>query len=104
MKIFVVQWEEKERGWGNRPDGWSLHVSADEYHRYAEQYRNSLPQPLPEEYSVPVESSGLRAVDVPEDHAIARALAASKSLRFQQYDDASYALEKLLGISRSMPK
>lgn len=37
-KVFCVEWEEYEKGWGPRFDGYSYHVSEDERRKYTEEY------------------------------------------------------------------
>jgi hypothetical protein len=98
MHIFLMAWEEKERSWGNRPDGWSLHVSREEYERFLELHWARVPNPRPEEYSFPVPDLALREVELPEDHPLTLRLAAGKSLRIDQYADERRELEKLTGI------
>lgn len=55
MPIVVVQkWEESERGWGTRPDGYSIH--RHEYNRqsYISDYWNKMPRDeVPDEYERP---------------------------------------------------
>lgn len=57
MPVVIVQkWEESERGWGTRPDGYSIHKSAEDLRRYladewaAEKKRNPSGV-VPDEYS-----------------------------------------------------
>jgi hypothetical protein len=33
--LYVQKWTESEAGWGQRPDGYSLHISRDERDRVA---------------------------------------------------------------------
>lgn len=52
--VIVQKWEESERGWGTRPDGYSLHLTEKDRRAYvdgywADQTRRS-PEP-PDEYS-----------------------------------------------------
>lgn len=57
MKNYCVLcqgWEESERGWGVRPDGYSLHLTElkkDEY--ISEYWAKCPPGPPPDEYSRP---------------------------------------------------
>ena len=94
-----MAWEEKERNWGNRPDGWSLHDSHEEYERYLEAHWESTPLPRPDEYSFPVPDTPLRVAEIPDIHPIARRLCAEKSLRIIQYEGDRYELERLLGVT-----
>lgn len=55
MKIVVCQrWIERERGWGHRPDGYSLHLGLPECRNYIKEYWDSMPPYAPDEYSSPV--------------------------------------------------
>ena len=49
----VVQqcWEESERGWGVRPDGFSYHKNESDRFRFVYEYEISLPEYVPDEYS-----------------------------------------------------
>jgi hypothetical protein len=41
MERFIVlyqEWEESERGWGVRPDGYSLHIDAEHHKTYVEKF------------------------------------------------------------------
>lgn len=54
MKIAICQqWEESERGWGVRPDGFSLHLSTQDAKQYINDYWESMPDEIPDEYSRP---------------------------------------------------
>lgn len=63
--IIVQKWEESERGWGTRPDGYSLHLTETDRVRYVRAYSDALPAEVPDEYSRP---NGTPYVwDAPED-------------------------------------
>jgi hypothetical protein len=46
-------WEESERGWGTRPDGYSLHLSESDRVQFIRDYWNRMPQTVPSDYSRP---------------------------------------------------
>lgn len=52
-----VSWEESERGWGERPDGFSLHLTEADAQAFIGDYWNSMPDKIggmaPDEYSRP---------------------------------------------------
>jgi hypothetical protein len=50
---YRINWIESERGWGTRPDGYSLHVSEAEAKRYVDEYWDGMPDDPPDEYSRP---------------------------------------------------
>ncbi|PIN75387.1 hypothetical protein COV18_04325 [Candidatus Woesearchaeota archaeon CG10_big_fil_rev_8_21_14_0_10_37_12] len=51
-----MSWEESEEDWGVRPDGSSLHLSQNDYHRYIKEYWRKMPDDVPCEYSRPAGS------------------------------------------------
>lgn len=52
-EVIVQKWEESERGWGTRPDGFSLHLSEADRQAYIEAYWAGMPDSTPDEYSRP---------------------------------------------------
>lgn len=51
--VFVQNWEESERGWGTRPDGFTVHIDRSQCDRYVSWYNrafNNLPE-APSEYT-----------------------------------------------------
>ncbi len=66
-EIIYVCWEEVERGWGERPDGCSLHLNVADSAVFEKNFYESLPEkykyfghklgPLPEEYDRPAGKS-----------------------------------------------
>lgn len=53
MILFYLAWEESERGYGTRPDGFSLHVSEDDGKEFVANFHKSLPMIVPHTYSRP---------------------------------------------------
>ena len=51
--VIVQKWEESERGWGVRPDGYSIHRSMEALGKYLKNYWDSMPDEAPDEYSRP---------------------------------------------------
>lgn len=52
--VFCQQWEESERGWGVRPDGYSIHLSLEDAQAFIKAYWDRQPDgPAPDEYSRP---------------------------------------------------
>ncbi len=51
--VFRQNWLESERGWGIRPDGYSLHLSKLDRDAYVREYWNRMPDEVPDEYSRP---------------------------------------------------
>jgi len=52
-EVICQKWEERERGWGERPDGFSLHVSFEALKAYISRYWDTMPSEVPDEYSRP---------------------------------------------------
>ena len=52
-KIIYVGWEESEKGWGQRPDGCSLHLTEDDFKIFLGLYWDGMPDKAPSEYSRP---------------------------------------------------
>ena len=52
-EIFYVSWEESELGWGQRPDGCSLHRTIENYEKFRKNYWQGMPATVPHEYSRP---------------------------------------------------
>lgn len=54
---LMQPWIESERGWGQRPDGCSLHKTSKDLHQFCEDYWAKMPEQTPDEYSRPDGSS-----------------------------------------------
>ncbi len=53
-KAYRIPWTEYERGWGQRPDGATLHISLEEAQLYCDQITAKRdPKNVPDEYSSP---------------------------------------------------
>jgi hypothetical protein len=52
-EVMCQKWEESERGWNTRPDGFSLHTSYQKLRAFIGQYWDSMPDVAPSEYSRP---------------------------------------------------
>jgi hypothetical protein len=70
MKYPVVkqEWFESERGWGQRPDGYSLHLTSADRDAFVGDYWGSQPQtfPAPDIYSCPEHNDG-KVIDVDKE-------------------------------------
>lgn len=66
MKQYVVvrqDWLESERGWGIRPDGYSLHRTKADLDAFVRAYWQDMPDEVPDEYSRPCGEPYLVDVD-----------------------------------------
>lgn len=85
MKVICQKWEESERGWGVRPDGYSLHLTEEDRKEYINKYNASLPEEVPDEYSrvsgTPYEC------EIDENHRLAEELREAKKsgIRFHKF-------------------
>ncbi len=52
-KLLRQYWLETERGWGTRPDGYSVHKTPEDLKEFVKQYWDSMPNYVPDEYSRP---------------------------------------------------
>jgi hypothetical protein len=59
---FLDTWTESERGWGQRSDGCTIHLSKEDYKDYVENYWAGMPKEVPDEYSRP--DNNLREVAI----------------------------------------
>ena len=64
QQVLCQMWEESERGWGTRPDGFSLHVDQVAVNAFIKAYWAEMPDgPAPDEYSRPLGNPFLVEVD-----------------------------------------
>ncbi len=51
--VYVETWTEYERGWGSRPDGFTLHIDRGSHHRFVSRYNqeHNNSAEVPDEYS-----------------------------------------------------
>lgn len=64
-KFSVVRqdWLESERGWGCRPDGYTLHLTKSDRDAFVKAYWDRMPDEVPDEYSRPEGQPTLVDVD-----------------------------------------
>lgn len=65
-QVYCQLWEESEQGWGVRPDGYSLHLTADAAKAYIDTYwkeQKKREPEVPHEYSRPSGTPFLTEVD-----------------------------------------
>lgn len=53
QNVIRQDWLESERGWGCRPDGYSLHKSPADLEQFVKDYWARMPDQAPDEYSRP---------------------------------------------------
>ena len=52
-KVVIQNWEESERGWGTRPDGFTIHIDKDQHAKYVAWYYKTFnnKSSAPDEYT-----------------------------------------------------
>lgn len=60
--VVVQKWEESERGWGVRPDGFTMHLTEADRAAFVQAYWDRMPDEVPYEYSRPSGSPYLAQV------------------------------------------
>ena len=61
--VVRQDWIESELGWGQRPDGYSLHKDTASLEQYVKQYWAKMPTETPDEYSFPAGNPSVIMVD-----------------------------------------
>lgn len=82
ITVVVQKWEESERNWGTRPDGFSVHLSEADRLAYITAYWDSLPSEVPDEYSRPHGTPYLAEIAPGEEANFLKELAGKKGLRY----------------------
>lgn len=52
-EAVYLSWEESEAGWETRPDGFSLHLTVQDAHRFVHDYWKKMPDSVPDTYARP---------------------------------------------------
>lgn len=52
-KVIVQKWEESERSWGTRPDGFTMHLTKEHRDSFVQKHWDRMPDKVPDEYSRP---------------------------------------------------
>ena len=94
LTAVFVSWTETERGWGQRPDGCSVHLSMEEWKKYFDNHKKGQPKEVPHEYSYP---GTPRPVTI-TDQEIITALLKKKSRRYWNSDPERRVLEKAASL------
>jgi len=65
-EVICQKWSESESGWGQRPDGYSLHLTEEDRERFVKEYWDSMPdrsEGIPDCYTFPDGTAYTCAVD-----------------------------------------
>ena len=57
--VFEIEWTESERGWGQRPDGFTYHKTEADAQKYVDAYWKTMPNEVPDCYSRPGPIAGV---------------------------------------------
>lgn len=85
MTISVMEWEESERGWGTRPDGYSIHISPEAYETWLAAYWARMPKETPDEYERPALRQPI-SLTLPSEHPVVQGLMAGRT-RIYRHDE-----------------
>src|SRR5687768_1019704 len=86
LTAICLPWEESERGWGVRPDGYSLHLTIVDVERYIKKYWDSMPNEVPDEYSRPGGAPYICLVDL-ETYEALKDSEAKNDYGIRRYDN-----------------
>ena len=50
---FLDAWAESERGWGQRGDGCTIHLTREDYNAFVKAYWDRMPDEVQDEYTRP---------------------------------------------------
>jgi len=94
MQAYRIEWTEAERGWGIRPNGYSLHVTLEAAQKYLMLQYDTLLNKTPAKFSFP--STGWREpaiaipIEVSDNGLLATELAKQPNIRiFHPFIDAA---------------
>jgi hypothetical protein len=83
LAVVVQKWEESERGWGTRPDGYSVHLTESDRIAFIAEYWARMPSgPAPDEYERPDGTPYLAEVAANKVAEFREAINGKKGLRF----------------------
>lgn len=68
--VLRQNWLESERGWGIRPDGYSIHLTQEDCTKFIKDYWERMPDQVPDEYSRPDGEPSLTQVDASTYEAV----------------------------------
>jgi hypothetical protein len=63
FNVVCQEWVERERGWGMRPDGYTLHLTKDDHDAWVKRHYARHTGPAPDEYTSTMGEPRLLAVD-----------------------------------------
>lgn len=95
--VYYQAWEESERGWGVKPDGFSLHLTLEDHKRYLEIHNASMPTDyVPNVYERI--SGDVIEIEAPDEHVNWVVTQTSGSYRFFSNEIPAMIPEFLKGI------
>ena len=91
-EVICQDWTESEQGWGQRPDGVSLHLNENNRATFFKDYQKRLPKEIPHEYSFPEENIYVIKVD---DNTFERIKETKNGLRLFQSEFRTLKYKKI---------
>ena len=86
--VWLQSWEESEAGWGQRPDGFSLHITEDSAKNFVDSFMKSqeevLGEATPPEYDRPAGNPYRVSVD---DETLAKIEETENGLRVSRWGE-----------------
>jgi hypothetical protein len=82
-RVWCQQWEETEKDWGPRPDGYSLHLTQADRTAFVGAYWDGMPDEQPDEFSRPLGTP--YKIDA-DDETVAKLQAAAKEHGIRDYN------------------
>lgn len=61
--VLCQEWVERERGWGMRPDGFTLHLTKEDHDAWVKRHYARHTGPVPDEYTSTVGDPRMLAID-----------------------------------------
>jgi hypothetical protein len=97
--VLVQKWDESERGWGVRPDGFSLHLDKNDLTAYIKRHWDGMPDLPPPEYSRP---SGVPYMTGVSDAVVAQIRATKDGLGMRYWHSVPYPPVRQFHVEEGM--
>jgi hypothetical protein len=85
VSVWIMEWEESERGWGVRPDGFSIHPSQENYREFLADYWAKMPNETPDEYERPAWDKLIHYI-LPSNHTLVEKMLAGSRRIYRGMD------------------
>jgi len=92
-QAILVEWTESERGWGQRPDGYSVHLNQQAAVDYIQSYQDKLPVTVPNVYTRPDDKHNWQTIKVSDELYAKIVSSDNKSVRLWNHPNEDYPLK-----------